>query len=212
MNTFNNTQTVFVCKRAFDVLVSLVLLAIFTPLLPVIALMIKSTSEGPVIYGQMRIGKYCHNKAVLFEMFKFRTMYCDAEARSGAVWAKSNDPRITPFGLVLRKSRLDEIPQLLNVLKGEMSLIGPRPERPVFYKKLDDAIPFFAERTYGVLPGITGLAQVNQGYDSCIEDVKRKVAYDHSYALCMGSIFLWLKTDIQILLRTVLVMVQGRGQ
>lgn len=210
MNT--NTKIVFAAKRTFDVVGSLILLTISAPFLPIIALMIKGTSKGPVIYKQLRIGKYSQHKAVLFDMFKFRTMYSDAEAKSGAVWAKSNDPRITPVGLFLRKSRLDEIPQLINVLKGDMSLIGPRPERPELYKKLNDAIPFFVERTYGLQPGITGLAQVNQGYDTCLDDVRRKVAYDHSYALCMGSFFLWLKTDCQIIFRTVLVMVQGRGQ
>ncbi|MEF1342080.1 sugar transferase, partial [Vibrio rotiferianus] len=132
--------------------------------------------------------------------------------RSGAVWASKNDPRITPVGRVLRKTRLDEIPQLFNVLKGEMSLIGPRPERPDFYQKLEDEIPFFVERTYGVLPGITGLAQVNQGYDSCIEDVRRKVAFDHSYALSLDSYKSWITTDISIMTRTLVVMIDGRGQ
>lgn len=212
MNTQNSSKTVFIAKRAFDIVGALTLLVITAPFFPFIALLIKGTSIGPVIYRQLRIGKYSQKKAVLFEMFKFRTMYCDAEAKSGAVWATVNDPRITPVGLFLRKTRLDEIPQLINVLKGEMSLIGPRPERPVLYKKLNDAIPFFAERTYGVLPGITGLAQVNQGYDTCLDDVRRKVAFDHSYSLCMCSFLLWIKTDFQIVVRTIVVVIQGRGQ
>lgn len=139
-------------------------------------------------------------------------MYEDAETRSGAVWATENDPRITPVGRFLRKTRLDEIPQLFNVLKGEMSLIGPRPERPGFYQKLEQAIPYFADRTYGVLPGITGLAQVNQGYDTCIDDVRRKVGFDHSYALSMNSLGGWLSMDLSILTKTLIVMIDGRGR
>lgn len=212
MSMHASTTSVIISKRVFDIVCSFILLVLTAPLFPIIALIIRSTSKGPVIYRQLRIGKYSQNRVVLFEILKFRTMYCDAETQSGPVWAKTNDPRITPVGLLLRKTRLDEIPQLFNVFKGEMSLIGPRPERPILYKKLNDAIPFFAERTYGILPGITGLAQVNQGYDTCLDDVRKKVAYDHSYALCMGSFFLWLKTDVQILLRTILVVAQGRGQ
>ncbi len=148
----------------------------------------------------------------LFEIMKFRTMYCDAESRSGAVWATENDPRITPVGRFLRKTRLDELPQLFNVLKGEMSLIGPRPERPDFYQRLEQEIPYFADRTYGVLPGITGLAQINQGYDTSIEDVRRKVGFDHSYALSLNSFSNWLQTDIAIIVKTIIVMVDGRGR
>ncbi|WP_407833027.1 sugar transferase [Vibrio rotiferianus] len=199
-------------KRIFDVVISLVILLITLPLFPLIALAILSSSKGPVIYRQLRVGRSTPDQMDLFNIMKFRTMYVDAEQRSGAVWASKNDPRITPVGRVLRKTRLDEIPQLFNVLKGEMSLIGPRPERPDFYQKLEDEIPFFVERTYGVLPGITGLAQVNQGYDSCIEDVRRKVAFDHSYALSLDSYKSWITTDISIMTRTLVVMIDGRGQ
>ncbi|ASI96511.1 sugar transferase [Vibrio rotiferianus] len=199
-------------KRIFDVVISLVILLITLPLFPLIALAIISSSKGPVIYRQLRVGRSTPDQMDLFNIMKFRTMYVDAEQRSGAVWASKNDPRITPVGRVLRKTRLDEIPQLFNVLKGEMSLIGPRPERPDFYQKLEDEIPFFVERTYGVLPGITGLAQVNQGYDSCIEDVRRKVAFDHSYALSLDSYKSWITTDISIMTRTLVVMIDGRGQ
>ena len=199
-------------KRIFDVVISLVILLITLPLFPLIALAIISSSKGPVIYRQLRVGRSTPDQMDLFNIMKFRTMYVDAEQRSGAVWASKNDPRITPVGRVLRKTRLDEIPQLFNVLKGEMSLIGPRPERPDFYQKLEDEIPFFVERTYGVLPGITGLAQVNQGYDLCIEDVRRKVAFDHSYALSLDSYKSWITTDISIMTRTLVVMIDGRGQ
>ncbi|EHI9242245.1 TPA: sugar transferase, partial [Vibrio vulnificus] len=161
---------------------------------------------------QLRVGRSTPEKMELFEIMKFRTMYCDAESRSGAVWATENDPRITPVGRFLRKTRLDELPQLFNVLKGEMSLIGPRPERPDFYQRLEQEIPYFADRTYGVLPGITGLAQINQGYDTSIEDVRRKVGFDHSYALSLNSFSNWLQTDIAIIVKTIIVMVDGRGR
>ena len=182
------------------------------PIMPMIALVIVVNSKGPVIYRQLRVGRCTPEKMDLFEIMKFRTMYIDAEQRSGAVWASENDPRITPVGRFLRKTRLDELPQLFNVLKEEMSLIGPRPERPAFYQKLEDEIPYFVERTYGVLPGITGLAQVNQGYDSCIEDVRRKVGFDHSYALSLSSFNSWISTDISIMSKTLVVMIDGRGQ
>jgi len=145
-------------------------------------------------------------------MIKFRTMRSDAELKSGAVWATKSDPRITRVGHLLRKTRLDELPQFINVLRGEMSLIGPRPERPGFYHKLEIEIPFFADRTYGVMPGITGLAQVNQGYDTSIEDVRSKVGFDHRYALALDNPLSWIKMDLDITLRTVMVMLMGRGQ
>ncbi len=112
----------------------------------------------------------------------------------------------------MRKTRLDEIPQLVNVLKGEMSLVGPRPERPGICDKLENAIPYYADRTYGVRPGITGLAQVFQGYDETIEDVRSKVSYDHAYALASGTWKTWLLLDLEILARTVTVVLFGRGQ
>ncbi|MES9905305.1 MAG: sugar transferase [Sedimenticola sp.] len=199
-------------KRIFDLLTAGGLLLVILPLLPFIALAIKLNSPGPVLFRQLRIGRALPDRTELFFMIKFRTMMVDAEKTSGAVWAKQRDSRITPVGRFLRKTRLDELPQLINVLRGEMSMIGPRPERPGFYKKLEQAIPFFAERTYGVTPGITGLAQVNQGYDTCIEDVRSKVGYDHSYALALSSPLSWLKTDAYIALRTLGVMIMGRGQ
>ncbi|MES9858891.1 MAG: sugar transferase [Sedimenticola sp.] len=199
-------------KRVFDLLSAGGLLLIILPLLPLIALVIKLDSPGPVLFRQLRIGRALPDRTELFFMIKFRTMVVDAEKASGAVWAKQRDSRITPVGRFLRKSRLDELPQLINVLRGEMSMIGPRPERPGFYKKLEQAIPFFAERTYGVTPGITGLAQVSQGYDTCIEDVRSKVGYDHSYALALSSPMRWLRMDLYITLRTLGVMVMGRGQ
>lgn len=199
-------------KRTFDFVSSLLALVILSPVFPFIALAIALTSRGPIFYRQLRVGKSTPEKMEIFEIMKFRSMYQDAETRSGAVWATENDPRITPVGRFLRKTRLDELPQLFNVLKGEMSLIGPRPERPTFYNKLENEIPYFADRTYGVMPGITGLAQINQGYDTCIEDVRRKVGFDHSYALSLCSMRSWIAADLNIMTKTILVMVDGRGR
>ncbi|MDD1794661.1 sugar transferase [Enterovibrio makurazakiensis] len=199
-------------KRGFDILFSLIGLALTLPLFPLIALAIKLDSRGPVFFSQMRIGRALPDKSLLFPMIKFRTMRTDAESVTGATWATKTDPRVTRVGRFLRKTRLDEIPQFINVLVGDMSIIGPRPERPGFYQKLENAIPYFAERTYGVTPGITGLAQVNQGYDTCIDDVRSKVGFDHSYALSLTSPTSWLKMDLHIMIRTIVVMVCGRGQ
>ncbi|MEZ9566649.1 sugar transferase [Vibrio artabrorum] len=199
-------------KRTFDVVCSLLAIVILSPVFPFIALAIALTSRGPILYRQLRVGKSTPDKMEIFEIMKFRSMYEDAEARSGAVWATENDPRITPVGRFLRKTRLDELPQLFNVLKGDMSLIGPRPERPTFYSKLENEIPYFADRTYGVMPGITGLAQVNQGYDTCIDDVRRKVGFDHSYALSLCSMKSWITADLSIITKTIAVMVDGRGR
>lgn len=208
----NHHREIHIGKRIFDILVATCVLALLLPLFPIMALLIKTSSKGPVFYKQLRVGKCTPETITFFEIIKFRTMYQNAEEKSGAVWAVDNDPRITPIGRFMRKTRLDEIPQLINVLKGEMSLIGPRPERPSFYKKLNQAIPFFVERTYGVLPGITGLAQVNQGYDTCIDDVRRKVGFDHSYALAMTSFYHWIAIDFTILVKTVAVIFNGRGR
>ncbi|WP_096085997.1 sugar transferase [Agaribacterium haliotis] len=202
----------FRIKRLADIVFASLALACSLPLWPLIALAIKLESSGPVFFKQMRIGLCMPTKTLLFNMIKFRTMAVDAETKSGAVWAKKNDARVTRVGKFLRKTRLDELPQLINVIKGDMSLIGPRPERPGFYIKLERKIPFFCERTYGVMPGITGLAQVNQGYDTCIDDVRNKLSYDLSYSLCLNSPANMLKADFSIAWKTVVVMICGRGQ
>ena len=150
-NTTYEKPTIRIAKRIFDLIgasVGMVILAIsFIP----VAIAIKLTSKGPVFYQQLRVGKFTPTKVDLIHVLKYRTMYIDAESRSGATWATENDPRITPVGRFLRKTRLDELPQFINVIKGDMSLIGPRPERPDFYTKLEQDIPFFTERTYDVL-------------------------------------------------------------
>ncbi|CAM2870061.1 MULTISPECIES: sugar transferase [Vibrio] len=212
MSNVSSLYSIWLAKRIFDFLCAVIGLLMLSPILPAIALAIKIDSKGPIFYKQLRVGKSTPEQMMFFEIIKFRTMYVDAETRTGAVWATQNDPRITPVGRFLRKTRLDEIPQLFNVIRGDMSLIGPRPERPSFYNKLETAIPYFADRTYGVMPGITGLAQVNQGYDTCIDDVRRKVGFDHSYALSLRSLKSWILMDISIITKTLIVMVDGRGR
>lgn len=199
-------------KRLMDLCFALAGLLLSAPLVPFIALAIKMDSPGPIIYKQIRIGFQKHNYVTLFHMRKFRTMRQDAEAKTGPVWASKNDPRITRVGHFLRKTRLDEIPQLWNVVMGEMSMVGPRPERPGMYHKLESNIPFYTERTFDVLPGVTGLAQVETGYDESICDVRKKVGYDHAYALALGHPSQWLRMDLMIIFKTVWVVVTGRGQ
>jgi lipopolysaccharide/colanic/teichoic acid biosynthesis glycosyltransferase len=199
-------------KRAFDLVFATAALLLTLPAFPLLALLIKLDSPGPVFFRQLRIGRAHHDRTDLFAMIKFRTMRVDAEKQSGAVWASRRDSRITRVGRFLRQTRLDEIPQLINVLRGDMSLIGPRPERPGFYRKLEHEIPYFAERTFGVTPGITGLAQINQGYDTCLDDVRSKLGYDHRYALALADPKEWLAMDMHIAWRTIWVMLTGRGQ
>ena len=167
----------------------------------VIGIGIKLDSPGPIVYSQERVGK----GEKLFKMRKFRSMRADAESSSGPVWAPKNDTRVTSFGKFLRKTRLDEIPQFVNVLDGDMSLVGPRPERPFFVEKLSKEIPLY-KRRLTVRPGITGWAQIKQGYDTSIDDVRSKVRYDLFYIENMS-----FRMDIKILLTTLYVMVAGKG-
>jgi lipopolysaccharide/colanic/teichoic acid biosynthesis glycosyltransferase len=199
-------------KRVLDVVCAVVALAVMIVLFLPIAIAIKLTSRGPIFYRQLRVGHATASATHLFYLIKFRTMGTDAETKGGAVWATKNDPRVTAVGRFMRKTRLDELPQCFNVLKGEMSVIGPRPERPSFFSKLEEAIPFYSERTYGLRPGITGLAQVNQAYDTSIEDVRNKVLYDHAYAAQLTNWFDWIKADLSIIIKTFTVMVLGKGQ
>jgi lipopolysaccharide/colanic/teichoic acid biosynthesis glycosyltransferase len=199
-------------KRAFDVVFSVAAILLLWPLFLPIAIAIRLETPGPIFYRQTRVGRSWHDRTELFDLIKFRTMYEDAEARSGAMWATKNDPRITRVGLFLRKTRLDELPQFINVIQGDMSLIGPRPERPKFIGNLESQLPFYVERTYGLRPGITGLAQINQGYDETIDDVRRKLLFDHAYAAHLTSPLRWLWMDLKIIFGTIAVMVTGRGQ
>ena len=208
-----------VAKRFFDIVVSLFALAIFGLILPLLTLIIKLDSPGPVFYSQERVGlnrrrpRYAFSgedrRKVLqpgrpFKVFKLRSMGTNAEA-SGPQLAKVNDVRVTRFGKFLRRSRLDEVPQFLNVLRGEMSLIGPRPERMVFVRQWEKEIPNYKDRLL-VLPGITGLAQVINGYDDGLNSVRRKVELDREYIKKAG-----FRQDGNILLSTVSVVLKGDG-
>jgi lipopolysaccharide/colanic/teichoic acid biosynthesis glycosyltransferase len=203
---------VLLCKRVMDIVVALVGLLLTAPLWPLVALAIRLDSPGPGFYRQLRVGRMLPDRTELFMIVKFRSMRTDAEDGTGAVWAQKDDPRVTRVGAFIRKTRLDELPQLLNVLRGDMSVVGPRPERPSLYARLERAVPFFADRTAGLRPGVTGLSQVVQGYDSSVEDVRRKVGYDAAYAMRLSSFRSWLVMDTSIILRTLTVMVCGRGQ
>ena len=205
-------------SRTVNVAIAGLALVVLAPIMAVIALAIMLTSSGPVIYKQSRVGldrryrrkrtddrrSYDHG-GKLFQMYKFRSMRMDAEHDGLAVWASQNDPRVTAVGAVLRKTRLDELPQLINVIKGDMNIVGPRPERPSIFAKLRQDIPHYPVRQR-VKPGITGWAQVNQPYDSCVDDVRRKVHYDLEYLKkqCMLE-------DLRIMSMTLPVMLFRRG-
>ena len=188
-------------KRLFDSVAALIGTIVLSPLLLVAAIVIKLTSKGPVLYTQIRVGK----NGKLFKIYKFRTMKVDAEKETGPVWATENDNRLTPIGNFLRRTHIDELPQLINIIKGEMSLIGPRPERPIFVERFKTEIPHYAKRL-AIKPGITGLAQVWHRYDESIEDVKKKLKYDLLY---IKKMCFW--ADVNILLRTCRVVFTGEG-
>ncbi|MCZ8258742.1 MAG: sugar transferase [Beijerinckiaceae bacterium] len=199
-------------KRVFDIAIALLAFLGLLLVGPLIALALRLDSPGPIFYRQLRVGRALPDRTDLFHLIKFRTMRVDAEAGTGAVWAAKGDPRVTRLGRFLRKTRLDELPQCLNVLRGEMSIVGPRPERPVFFSRLEAEIPFYVERTFGLKPGVTGLAQVSTGYDATIDDVRLKILFDHSYALKVQSPLAWLRTDLAIIAKTFLVMGLGMGR
>lgn len=205
-------ENIRLLKRYFDIFSAVAGLILTSPLWPLIAAAIKITSPGPILFKQERIGRIWPNGPETFYMIKFRSMRENAEDLTGAVWAKRNDARLTPIGGILRKTRLDELPQFINVLIGDMSLIGPRPERPTITEDLEDAIPYYKERTFGISPGITGLAQINQGYDESLDDVRSKLAYDLTYSLSLTHYWKWIRMDCYIIFKTIVVMVMGRGQ
>jgi lipopolysaccharide/colanic/teichoic acid biosynthesis glycosyltransferase len=220
-------------------------LAMTAPLLPLIATAIYLDSPGPLIYRQKRAGQLLGGNGsgrfrfVEFEMFKFRTMTPNAEKKTGAILAQKNDPRVTRVGRFLRKSRLDELPQFWNVLIGDMSLVGPRPERPELLENLALAIPFFEERMRNVKPGITGLAQVSLGYsgnapegsevlryrddltnpfkmegadEAEADDMRMKMLFDLAYCASLEKFSSFLRTELGVIVKTPLVMLKGLGR
>jgi exopolysaccharide biosynthesis polyprenyl glycosylphosphotransferase len=197
----STARTYLIVKRMLDIMLASVMLLLAAPFVPFIALAIKLDSPGPVFFTQTRIGM----GGKLFKIFKFRSMHQDAEAKLGAVWAEDRDPRITRVGRFLRKSRLDEVPQLWNLLVGDMSFVGPRPERPEFEEELERQIPFYRARR-AVRPGLTGWAQVRHGYGNTMFDALRKVEYD-LYYIKNESLYL----DLLIILRTVAVVLRLGG-
>jgi exopolysaccharide biosynthesis polyprenyl glycosylphosphotransferase len=190
-----------VTKRALDIVAALALLALTGPIMLLIAGAIRLESPGPAIFAQERVG---HHRR-LFTIYKFRSMRHDAEAHSGPVWAGEEDDRVTSFGRFIRKCRLDELPQVFNVLRGEMSFVGPRPERRYFVDLLGEQISSYQMRHY-VQPGITGWAQVQYPYGASIEDAYQKLQYDLYYCK-HGS----LRFDLLILFKTIEVVLMGRG-
>ena len=188
-------------RRALSKAISLVGLFLALPLFPFIILAIRLDSKGPIFYTQTRVGK----GGRLFKVVKFRTMRQDAEAANGAQWAGNNDPRVTPVGKFLRSSRLDEIPQLWCVLRGDMAFVGPRPERPEFVEWLSEEIPYYGVR-HMVRPGVTGWAQVKYKYGSTVEDAREKLQYDLFY-IKNASIGL----DLLIVFQTVKTVLLRRG-
>jgi lipopolysaccharide/colanic/teichoic acid biosynthesis glycosyltransferase len=239
--------SVRIAKRALDVVASSVGLVLTVPLYPIIAAAIYAGSPGPVLFRQRRAGRLLgpdlgsRNRFRFeeFDMIKFRTMCLDAEAATGAVIAEENDKRVTRVGRFLRRTRLDEIPQLWNVLRGQMSLVGPRPERPQIIVDLALAIPFFEERMRGVKPGLTGLAQVSLGYTgsplpgsdieavtraltnpfkvdgaegAVADDMRIKAMFDFAYGAAVEDFFSFVRTEISILLRTPLAVFRRTGR
>jgi len=190
-----------VLRRASDILISLVLLAFTLPLIAVTAIAIRLDSTGPVLYRQIRTGL----NGRPFTLFKFRSMRPDAEAGGKPIWASTDDPRVTRFGQIIRRTRIDELPQLLNVLRGEMSFIGPRPERPEFVAELSREIPLYAHRAC-VKPGLTGWAQVSFRYGASVDDARHKLSYDLYYIKHRSALL-----DLLILMATVRVILFGEG-
>lgn len=188
-------------QKLYSTAIAALGLILISPVMLIVALLVRLTSPGPILHRQVRVGMHHKN----FTVFKFRSMYQDAEARTGAVWATKNDPRITPLGRWLRKLRLDELPQLFNVLRGEMSIVGPRPERPEFTTALSEKIPYYPQR-HSVRPGITGWAQINYKYGDTIEDTVRKLEYDLYYIKNMSPAL-----DFYIMFHTVKTMLLLRG-
>ena len=231
--------TVSIVKRAMDITLGTAFLMLSSPVMLTIAAAVKLTSKGPALYKQPRAGVLIksNDEVPIFQVYKFRTMVLDAEKKTGATLSKKNDPRITKIGGFLRRTRLDELPQFLNVIKGEMSIVGPRPERPELMRPLNASIPFFEERLRFIKPGITGLAQIKLLYDGNLpknselqrlknsfvnpynldeaegavaDGMRLKLLYDLVYSLCLERFSTFIKTDLTIMIKTPLVMFLGK--
>jgi lipopolysaccharide/colanic/teichoic acid biosynthesis glycosyltransferase len=212
-------QRDYLLRRALNFVLALLALVLLFPVLVLLALLVWLTSPGPILYTQVRVGLDRRAPAdpnqnqrrerdlggEPFTIYKFRTMRVDAEHQSGAVWAQQSDPRVTSIGRLLRQYRLDELPQLLNVLRGEMNIVGPRPERPTIFAELREHIAEYPLRQRAK-PGITGLAQINHHYDRSLDDVRTKVRYDLEYLRRQS-----VAEDLRIMLKTVPVILRRRG-
>jgi lipopolysaccharide/colanic/teichoic acid biosynthesis glycosyltransferase len=208
-----------IANRCVNIVLASTALVALSPVIALVAIAVKLTSRGPVIYSQTRVGLdrrrhhidalYSNRKqdqgGMVFTIYKFRTMRADAERNSGAVWATRNDPRVTRLGRILRRTRLDELPQLVNVIKGDMNIVGPRPERPSIFVRLREDLPDYRLRQR-TRPGITGWAQINHSYDTSIDDVRAKIRYDLEYLerQCLAE-------DLKIMMKTVPVMLFRRS-
>jgi sugar transferase (PEP-CTERM system associated) len=198
---FRRSAWIRVAKRIMDIMLSIICLILFAPLFLLAAVAIKLNSRGPVFYSQERMGLGERR----FTVYKFRSMFTDAEAESGPVWAGTDDPRVTRVGKVLRKFRIDELPQLVNVLRGQMSMVGPRPERPFFIAKFKDTVPYYHLR-FAVKPGITGWAQISCPYAATDADAVEKLEYELYYIKNVSPLL-----DFEILFMTLKVVLLGRG-
>ncbi|MGH7718244.1 MAG: sugar transferase [Gemmatimonadaceae bacterium] len=206
-------------NRVVNIMLATIALIVLSPLLLAVAIAVKLSSRGPVLYTQTRVGLDRRGNRIvalydrrlrdhggrIFTIYKFRSMYADAEQHTGAVWATQGDPRVTPVGRFLRAYRLDELPQLINVIKGDMNIVGPRPERPSIFARLCEDISEYPLRQRAK-PGITGWAQINHAYDACLDDVRTKVRYDLEYLQRQS-----LAEDLRIMFKTVPVMLFRRG-
>ena len=213
------TKRAVTLDRVVNIALATTAMILLAPLFLVVAIAIKLTSRGPIFYMQPRVGVDRRSAGTapgydrrgrdlggtIFSIYKFRTMLVDAETKTGAVWATKGDPRITPIGRFLRKCRIDELPQLINVIRGEMNIVGPRPERPGIFARLREDIAEYPLRQRAK-PGITGWAQINQAYDSCLDDVRAKVRYDLEYLERQS-----LAEDLRIMFKTVPVMLFRKG-
>ena len=188
-----------VLKRFIDVIIAFTGILICIPIWLIVGILIKVDSYGPIFYSQSRTGK----EEKLFNILKFRSMISNAESETGPIWSDSDDKRITRLGKILRRFHLDETPQLINILKGDMSIVGPRPERPFFIEKLKEAYPFYSRRLK-IRPGVTGWAQINQPFDTNIKDVHQKLKYDFYYIENLN-----LRLDFHIIFRTIWVIFRG---